>query len=481
MKKVFVLLLTFFLFASLYGQSAKTDSLLQLARENIADMKFSKAMKQLNLVEESDSLNAGMLYLKAEVYLITGNDKFFAYTDKLARSGSKEQVSILKIKHYLFIGSTAGDSLRDRLGINYPINPELNYCDWLDRLNSGEFNYCKKTASSVSNTILFKFAPYLALYYHAWDRDHQLALQYLDTLENKVGNFHQSKYREILELLVDQSPFSQDQGVVELPFSWCGNGMGFFIIAENGDSIKIELDTGTGYSLMTIHDLMKGQSIAGKDIKVVKNGIRYNYMDSPKDLYYKSTKLSHPQFSNFLFGYFDGQFSKADGCTSPFVFKEYALQMDPIKKKVFLRSHENIDKYIQQKSGEIEIIPYQLRNGWIYIPCKVDGNEVMMMIETGSREINLNKFSVRALGIESYQSTINWNGKDYQVEKLDCTIEIGKITHTIKGGLVSDFVLGNWYYGQGSAGDIGPDFLKDYVFTIDPFHRQIIFETPSPF
>jgi len=466
-------------YISIYGQNASNDSLTMLARKNMSDMKLSAALKQLDLIEKTDSLDPEMLYLKAEIYLISGNEKFFTYSDRLYQSGNEERFSILKLKHRLFIGSVDYDSLYDDFTEKYPENQELAYCHWLNRLCLGDFIYCQSTDSVVSKSVLFSFAPYLALYYHAWDHDHQLALQYLDTLENIVGKFHQSKYREILKLLANQTPSSPCEGFIKLPFSWCGSGMGFYLLDEKGDSVKIELDTGTGYGLMTVHDLLKGKSIFGEDILIVKNGIQYNYMEAPKDLYYKYAYLNKPAYHNFLFGYFDGQFSKADGCASPFAFRDYALQIDPINQQVFLRSRKNIDLYISLNKDNIETIPYQVRNGWIYIPCKVNGKEVMMMIETGSREINFNKFAKQALGLESYQSTISWNGKDFDVEKVDCTIEIGKINYKVKGGFITDFVLGNWKYGLGSAGDIGPDFLRKFVFTIDPFHQQIIFELPN--
>lgn len=479
MKTIFISLTCFISFISLNGQNTKTDSLLQLAREDLAVMKFSKAMNQLNLVEKQEALNTEMLYLKAELYLLKGMEAYFTYLDKLVQMGSNEQVSILKAKHCLFIGSESYDSLYAEYSKKYPQNAELVYCDWLNHLNSFDFEFCKKTVSSISNKILFSFAPYLALYYKAWDTDYKLALDYLDTLELMVGNFHQSKYRKILELLAISSPHEPTQDLIELTFSWCGSGMGYYLILENGDSLKIELDTGTGYNLLSIHDFKKGQSIPGKDLIVIKEGIQYNYMDAPKDLFYKTFNLSKPPYNKLLFGYFDGRFSKADGCASPFIFKNYAFQIDPIDQKVFLRSHDNIERYLQHNKEHIELIPYQLRNGWFYIPCKVNGKEIMMMIETGSRNINFNKLSVQELGLEAYESTIKWKGKDYKLKKVDCTIEIGTIKYQIKGGFVTDFVLGNWHYGVASAGDIGPDFLKNYVFTIDPFHKQIIFEIPE--
>ncbi len=36
-----------------------------------------------------------------------------------------------------------------------------------------------------------------------------------------------------------------------------------------------------------------------------------------------------------------------------------------------------------------------------------------MQIETGSRDVNFNKLSLEALGLESYASSIEWRGEDY--------------------------------------------------------------------
>ena len=97
-----------------------------------------------------------------------------------------------------------------------------------------------------------------------------------------------------------------------------------------------------------------------------------------------------------------------------------------------------------------------------------------MMIETGSRDINFNSLSSEYLGLEPYESTLSWNGEDYPVKKIDCKIQIGSTSYEVKGGLISDFVLGNWYYGAGSSGDIGPDFLKNQAFIIDQFNNRFI-------
>jgi hypothetical protein len=299
----------------------------------------------------------------------------------------------------------------------------------------------------------------------------------MDTVEQILGReFYGSKYRDILKVLADTEVLNHNKGVTELPFVWCGSGVGFYMIDEKGDSLKIELDTGTGYNMMTVHDKSQGEKISGTDVLVVKDGISYNYMEKPADLHYKKSKFTIPAYENFIFGYFDSQFSKADGCTSPFVFKDVALHMNPISEEVFLFDNESLDKYLKENEGKLETVPYILRNGWVFIPCKINGTEVFMQIETGSRDVNFNTLALDVLGLESYASSIEWRGQEFPTDKVDCILEIGRISYEVKGGLVTDNVYANWYYGLAAAGDIGPIFMNNFVFTIDIFNQQIIFE-----
>ena len=473
MKKI-LMISCILILASFHARAAENDSLIQAARDHLAGMKYSEALKTLKPLEEADSLNPEVLYIKAEVYLVYGMDKFRAYMEKLSHTGNREYYDILKLKHLLFIGSSEFDDLLPEALGKYPENPELQFCKWLNELTRGDYEGCRRSAGTVSSLMLMKCMPYLALYYHSWDHDHNLALQYLDTLESMAGEFYGSRDREVLNLLSGHNTIPSEDSLIELPFSWCGPGMGFYLLDEKGDSVKIEIDTGTGYGLMTIHDLEKGESIYGKDVLTIPDGIQYNYMKNPEDLHYKISKLSLPDYGQLIFGYFNGQFTKADGCSSPFVFKGHALHMDPVNEKVWLRSRENMENYISMNREKLDIIPYELRNGWIYIPCRINGREVKMMIETGSRDINFNPLSADYLGLKPYESTLMWNGEDYPVNKIDCSIEIGRTSYEVKGGLISDFVLGNWYYGVGSAGDIGPDFLRKHAFIIDPFDHRFI-------
>jgi hypothetical protein len=262
---------------------------------------------------------------------------------------------------------------------------------------------------------------------------------------------------------------------IKLEYADCGPGMGFYMTDSKGQSIKVELDTGTSGGLFTIHSDSVGRNLAGKDTMTIEDGISYNYMEGPEDMHYKLVSFSEPPIDNFLTGYFKGSFTKADGCFSPFIFKGYALSMDPVKRTAFLRTEEALDSYLAGLDDYVAV-DYVIREGWIYIPCRINGREVLMMVETGSRYVNLNSIAAKRLGIEPYKSTIKWRGQDYPVEKIDFTLEIGRLKHEVKGGMVSSFVLGNTYYGLASAGDIGPDFLRNYAFTIDPFGKRIIIE-----
>ena len=135
-----------------------------------------------------------------------------------------------------------------------------------------------------------------------------------------------------------------------------------------------------------------------------------------------------------------------------------------------------MENYINENSDRIEKVPYIVRNGWVFIPCKINGVEVLMQIETGSRDVNFSTIAIPALGLESYACSIEWNGQDFPIDKVDCILEIGKIKYEVKGGLVSDDVFANWYYGLATAGDIGPFFMNNFAYTIDIFNQQIIFE-----
>lgn len=468
------IILILILSCELPGKSQETEKLIDSARAELGHMHYEAAFKYLNSVLEKDSLHPEALYLKAESYLVLGRDKYFSYMEKLKSLAANRYVDILNLKYSLFIGDDSYDELYDQAEKNYPGEAELEYCNWLHELDNGDYEKCKESALQLSKSILFGSFPYLALYFTAWDTDYNDALAYLDTLELMNGEFYESGYRKLLELKRDVEISSGMDDVIELPYEKCGPGMGFYIIDRSGNKIKMELDTGTGYSMMTVHDIAKGKSIYGKDTITIENGIQYNYMDGPVDFHFKLSEFTTPAYNNMPVGYFKGSFQKADGCFSPFVFTQHAIEFDPFNEKVYLRSEANLQEYKKKYDGELTTVPYKVRNGWIYLPCTVNGREVLMMMETGSRDVGFNIFSAKKLGLNVYDDVIRWRGKDYPMKKTDCILEIGNINYDVKGGLISSFVLGNLYYGCGSAGDLGPDFFKNFIFVINPFEKEVI-------
>jgi hypothetical protein len=477
MKKNLLIIL---LILPVIGISQEVDNLLDSARIELGKMHYSIALKKIKQAKpKTKEQEIEIAYLKAEAYLILGRDEFETQIYILDSLEAEELIDILKLKHTLFIGSNRFDSLVKKTIKKYPNNSEIAFCNWLLKLDNGEYNYCKKAAPGFSKDILFHFAPYLALYYAAWDRNYKDALLYLDTMEMITGKFHQSKYRKLLELNSSLKPKSLSTARIELPFAKCGPGIGLLLEDSNGDTIKMELDTGTGHGWMTIHDSTTGNNLPGTDTLSIKDGIWYNYMSKPEDFKFKLTNFKNPACENVLVGYFNGRFTKADGCFSPFFFKERALQFDPINQKVYLHTEESLQQYKRQNKSKITIVPYALRNGWVFIPCEINGQEVMMMVETGSRDVNFNNISAKMLGLKIYDGFIKWRDKDYPMKKVDCTIKVGRNIHyDVKGGLISEFVLGNNYYGLASAGDLGPEFFKNYIFTIDIFNKELILEQP---
>jgi len=478
MKSFLCFFMTLLLWHTLSAQSIQT---VDQAKAALSKMQYGKAL-QLLQSDTATGVITGQeaIYLEGEINLMLGKDLFLKNLQQLDSLGADTHADILRAKYALFIGVDSADEIISRLLQKYPENSELPYCQWLLALKQGRYSYCKSSAADVSENLIFPFAPYLALYNVAWDNNFDDAISYLDSIEMQVGSFYESKYRKLIKLQQNIQVESSSDELLELPYAQCGPGMGILLTDSRGDTIKMELDTGTGYSWMTIHDSASGSNLPGKDTLTIKNGISYNYMNHPRDFHFKLTDFKKPFYENLLVGYFNGRFSKADGCFSPFFFPHHAIQFDPLNEKVYFRTASNLAKYKKQYQGRITSVPYVIRNGWIFIPCKVNQKTVLMMVETGSRDVNFNRLAATYLDLPVYDGFVRWRGKDYPTKKVDCTIEIGEeLIYEVKGGLVNDFVLGNHYYGLASAGDLGPDFFKNYVFTIDPFNREIIFEQPK--
>lgn len=444
---------------------------------NFAQLKLKAGNSLLDSILKRDSLHLMANYLKAELNILRGEADYTTYTRRLESLGAEKELAILDLKLALLIGELSLSQVIPDILKKYPGNPEIEFINWLWEIDQNGIDNVAHTARELSQKIHFKPLPYLALYNYASGIDPQLALCYLDTLESLAGNVYHSRNRPLLELLsnIKTKQQSNTKQVIELEYADCGPGMGFYMTDIKGNKIKMELDTGSSNGLFSIHNDSIGKTFAGQDTVIIKNGIWFNYMDGPKDMHYKLVDFENPKIGNIVTGYFDGKFSKADGCFSPFAFKGYSITIDPLNRKAFLRNQKATEEYLEGLNNHIEV-QYTLREGWIFIPCKINGKEVFMMVETGSRDVNLNKLSLNRLGVEPYQSSILWRGESYPIQKVDFILEIGSLKYTVNGGLVSDFVMGNSNFGIASAGDIGPDFFRNFVLTIDPFGKKLIIE-----
>jgi hypothetical protein len=480
MKIAISLLLAFLTTVGVTGQDVtrsemSKETIITEALECFAVWKPAKGRRLLDSLLAEDSLNVQANYLRSELYILYGDTSFKRGVRRLQEAGVEKEIAILKVKEGTLIGDPDAATLAGEALKIYPGNAELEYALWLHNIDQGGFRDAAGTAHSLSSRMIFPHLPYQALFDYASDFDPRLALYYLDTLESMVGSVYHSRNRELLKLLASLDQEVSVPGEYELEYADCGPGMGFYMTAANGTRIKVELDTGTSRGLFTIHSDSTGRALGGNDTLTVKEGIWYNYMEGPEDMHYSLTAFSDPPIKNFLTGYFNGSFTKAAGCFSPFIFKGYALSIDPVNRSAFLRNRESLDKYLESLDDYTEV-DYIVRNGWIYIPARVNGKEILMMVETGSRYVNLNSIAAERLGVTSYTGSIKWRGEDYPVEMIDFNLEIGNIKHHVKGGMISGFVLGNTYTGLASAGDIGPDFLRNYAFTIDPFRKKLILE-----
>lgn len=465
----------------LKGQAVNGDSLsgkasvLREVRNFFAENELKKGRLLLDSLLTEDSLHIEANYLRAELYILYGDTAYYENMHRLECPEAERELIILKIKEKMLCGDPSALAQAKKALEKYPYDAELQFVIWLYKLDHGGFTAVASSASSLSERIIFRYLPYSALFDYAQDIDPQLALTYLDSVEAIAGNVFHSRNRPLLELLSRMPQKSAGQGEYELEYADCGPGMGFYMTDRAGNRIKVELDTGTSGGLFTIHSDLTGKKLYGKDTLTIPDGIWYNYMEGPADMHYKISSFNEPPMDNFLTGYFEGSFSKADGCFSPFVFRPYALSIDPVRRKAFLRDEDALERYLESLDN-YTAVEYHLRGGWIYIPCRVNGKERLMMIETGSRYITLNAIAAKNAGVLPYEGTIQWRGEDYPVKKIDFTLEIGNIRHEVKGGMISSFVMGNTYYGLASAGDIGPDFLRNYAFTIDPFKGRFIIE-----
>jgi len=423
-----------------------------------------------------------LLGLAGEAHWLTGSPAVLAIVDSLRGRGAAVDAAILELKVDLMLGRPGADGRLAALAAlarehgESGDHPEARLVRWLSDLDRGQWERCQQTATSVADAIRSAWIPHAALLLHATDRG-PAAVAVAESLLTARGMRHFGKLRRKLAGGAVWSGPCAVGGTWELPYADCGPQMGWRMRTAGGREITVSLDTGTGTGLLTIHSLAVGESLAGPEVLRLEDGIWYNYMPGPVDVVVKSVQFADPPLADRPVEYFDGGFSLADGCISPFALPGVAITVDPQAKRVWLRDRSDLAAYLQTVDpARSTSVAYVRRGGWIFVPATVDGHAVLLMVETGSREVNLNRLAAERLGLPLRDGTLRWRGKDHPVKRADVTVTVGDFVHHSPDALVDDFVLGNNWYGLACAGDLGPEFLRGFRFTIDPFAGQLVLE-----
>jgi len=440
---------------------------------NLGDIRFS--LTKLDSLMKVYPENNYLKYFYGAILVNYGSAKVYDIIDSLRNKGDLVYSDLLELHIDVMIGDHSTKERLNKKLEELPDNNELRLLDWIVKLDNGDFENAEATLGEIRKITPLKYLPLLAIYYHSYDRDYRTALKYLTMLRNE-SIYKMEKDFNRLSILKDRNISYGFDSSFAVKYEQCGAQPGMQFVTETGITLKMGFDTGTNGYGFTIHKKSLGDSLVGKKLYNIEKGIQYNYMSEPADVTGKLINFKIPLIENFLVEYFEGGLTLADGVFSPLLFNA-AVTINSTDEIVTIHNKESLEKYINGLSQEdYTTAPYKVRKGWMFIPCEVNGKIVDMMLETGSRDVNFNSLAARRLGLESYEGFVKWRGEDYPVSKLDTEMKVGNFTYTVNGGHKTNFVLGNLAYGLGAAGDIGPDFIRSYIFTIDPFNKQIILE-----
>lgn len=456
-------------------------SALAAVRDDLFHGRIQSGLSRLHqlLQERPDDREA--LYLQGQCLALQGKPETLDVIDKLRRGGSEEYADILDLKLDLLLGDEGAGEHLQRCREKYPKAAEVAAAEWLYRLQRGETAWAQRRLPELMRLPLtFGFQPYENLYLALKPHDYTGARRW--ALAGKEKNlFRLSAQLEQDEMLHRLPRLRHSIREMELPLAENGPYFGLHLRDTGGREYSVTLDTGTSYPLLTLHDRAKGEALSGDRVETVPGGIQYHYMKKPADMFYKNAFFELPRLRNLHVGYFDGGLQGADGVFSPAVLAGLAITVDPQQKKVWLRDAAAQKRARRRLAPRAVTVPYQVHNGgWLYVTAGVNGKKLRMMLETGSRDVNVNTLAARRYGIPMRDDVTQWQGKDFPIKRpADTTIQLGSISYTPADGLVDDFVMGNTTTGLASSGDLGPAFLKHFRFTIDPFARQLILE-PQP-
>lgn len=463
-----------FINASETSQNDESTLLSENLIHNLEKGSLRQAITELDSLRTVYPNNNYVKYLLGTIYIKAGSVDIYNILDELRDNNDKKYSGLLNLQIDMLLGDQTVEqklqALKDSAN-----HKELSLMKWLLDLDNGGFNKAEKSLTEIRENTLLKYLPLQALYYNAYDRDYKTALKYLSRLRDS-SRYNLEKDFQRLSILQKENFSFEIDSVLSVKYEQCGAQSGMQFVTASGKKLRMAFDTGTNGYGFSIHQKTLGDSLNGDLVYEVKEGIQYNYMAKPADVKAKLVDFSTPALKNLLVEYFDGRLTIADGVFSPLIFNS-AVTINSDSKTVLIRNKKAVEDYVNSiPNHKYTTVPYKLRKGWMYIPCEVSGRKIMMMLETGSRDVNFNSIAVKALGLKTYESTVEWRGKDYPVTKLNTDIKVGDFTYKVSGGFKSDFVLGNLGYGLACAGDLGPDFIKNFIFTIDPYNKQIILE-----
>jgi hypothetical protein len=456
-------------------RGSREKEILDSALSKIGSGEISSGLVLIDSLLKHSSQNSYALYLKGECFILSGRREALAIIDSLRKLNMDEYADVLDLKTYLFLGDSCFRGKLEEMKKKYPANFEVKLSEWLFRLDNGEHKWAREHLDEISGSVIFRFLPYQAFYLTVLSADYNQAKAVAETAMDKKL-FRMGKTYRLQEALHSLPEAVCDIYEEELKYAECGPYFGIEMEDSSGVKLKVSLDTGTGGGFFSIHNRLLGEKISGRKPVCLKDGIQYRYMNSARDAFIKAGNFKEPSIENIPILYFEGSLTSSDGVFSPFAFKSLSISVDPVNRKVTLRSKAALKEYLSNLKNHHEEIKYVERFGWVFIPAKLQGREVLMMVETGSRDVNFNSLAVERYGIPVLKSTSMWNGREYPVKRPEVCIQIGSITYKPEDGFVEDFVMGNNMYGLAASGDIGPAFLKNYKFTIDPFEKRLILE-----
>lgn len=459
------------------ADASEVESRIADVRASLAAGDLRRAYVVADSLRRAGVQPTDLVRLEGDILWLAGSARALVVADTLRARGEVLAADVLLQKVDLLLGRPQVAARLEELAASAPGDPDLRLLRWLLALDSGNWEEALRQVDAVADGVTSAYIPPTALMLAAIDIDSTSAATATAVMHRRSCHLLENLRRKVAAGAL----FSGPCGIVgtrQLPYVACGPYMGMRLTASDGRQLTVTLDTGTGSGLLTLHSQETGDALPGPEILRLKNAIHYNYMAAPADIVVKRVDFADPPLTGRPVEYFAGRLDGSDGCASPFAFPDVAVTVDAAAERIWLRDRGDLEAYVASLSPATStVVPFIRRGGWIFVPVRLNGHEVLMMLESGSREVNVHALAARRLGIDTYRSTSAWQGQEREVTRADLTVEIGGLVHHCPDGFVEAGVLGNNLTGLAGAGDIGPDFLRRYRWTIDPFADRLILET----